>query len=356
MHPQTYLNWQGQNKFSILCAILVVGLILSSCSDKPTGNTQESAEKSALESPELLSIEMVTPDLPPEQFSTSDGHKSKALDLLEGVTPKVELDGNFKVFDGTYFRPVPWALNNYGLKDIEMLYPPTMWGESTAELEGTTHMPDKERVTRAVQDASSKGITNLCINIEHWPLEGSDSEIESSIDRFIKLINWIKEVDPDMQVGFYGVPPIRKFGMSTKDKDSATYQEWVDMNLKLQRLANNVDAFYPSLYTYNDDREKWVTEAIAQTDVLEQLAPGKPVYFFMWPEYHPYLDEFAGKLLETNYWKVQQKTARKFANGYVVWTPSRMEWNNDYSWWVATRRFMVNLGQVYWTDDTAWKQ
>src|SRR5699024_4239217 len=136
---------------------------------------------------------------------------------------------------------------------------------------------------------------HVVVNIEHWPLKGVLSKVEENIDRFLQVADWVKEADSDMSVGYYGILPVRSLGKSTSNRSSARYQEWKQTNQDLKVLAEKVDAFYPSLYTFNDDRELWVKEAKAQIRMARELNPDIPVYVFLWPQYHSYYDEFAGR-------------------------------------------------------------
>ncbi|MCW9712989.1 hypothetical protein LQ318_08730 [Aliifodinibius salicampi] len=283
-----------------------------------------------------------------QQFLTDLGKEPTNTD---GNFPVVS-DEAFKVFDGTRYVPQPWPLDNYGLSPLRIAYPPSLWGQSTSELEGTTTMPDQEKLARIVRDATGNGTRDMVINIEHWPLEGDQETVQANLDRFMTVVDWVKAEDPDMQVGFYGVPPIRSFWNSTKNVDSGSYQEWKQQNEDLQLLADKVDAFYPSLYTFNDDKEYWVKEAKAQIEMARHLNGDNPVYVFLWPQYHPYYEEFGGRFIEQDFWELQLQTARKYADGIVLWMPrkDKEDWDNDAPWWVATRQFMVDLGKVDWAN------
>lgn len=296
-----------------LCLIVIIPCLISSCSDN-----RELAKQTEI------------------------------ADMLLGMSSPVVTDSAFKVFDGTRYLSQPWPLDNYGLSPLRIAYPPSLWGQSTSELEGTITMPDQEKLARIVRDAAGNGTRNMVINIEHWPLEGDQATVEANLDRFMKVVDWVKAEDPDMQVGFYGVPPIRSFWNSTKNVDSGSYQEWKQQNEDLQLLADKVDAFYPSLYTFNDDKEYWVKEAKAQIEMARYLNGDNPVYVFLWPQYHPYYEEFGGRFIEQDFWELQLQTARKYADGIVLWMPrkDKEDWDNDAPWWVATRQFMVDLGKA----------
>jgi hypothetical protein len=51
-------------------------------------------------------------------------------------------------------------------------------------------------------------------------------------------------------------------------------------------LARHVNAFFPPMYTFDDDRQAWAKRAEAEAAEDRVLAPGKPVFFYLWPQYH----------------------------------------------------------------------
>src|SRR5699024_5492339 len=224
-----------------------------------------------------------------------------------------------------------------------MAYPPTLFGKTTSELKGTTVMPDKNALTRLVHDATGNGTDHVVVDIEHWPLDGPRSEVETNIDRLLQVAGWVKEADPDISVGYYGIMPVRSLDKSTSHISSGDYQEWRQTNQDLKVLAEKVDAFFPSLYTFTDDRELWVKEAKAQIRMARELNPDIPVFAFLRPQYHGYYGEFNNRFIEEEFWKLQLQNARKYADRIVLWMPSSAKWNNDARWWVATRRFMVKM-------------
>jgi hypothetical protein len=135
-------------------------------------------------------------------------------------------------------------------------------------------------------------------------------------------------------VGYYGTVPTRNYWAPVK-KDAGALATWRGDNNRLAPLAQAVDTVYPSLYTFYDDVPGWTTYALANIEEARQY--GKPVYPFLWPQYHQSRKPIAG-----DFWRLQLDTVFKNADGLVIWTPARggAKWNPDTPWWHHTVDFL----------------
>lgn len=102
-------------------------------------------------------------------------------------------------------------------------------------------------------------------------------------------------------------------------------------------LARHVEAMYPPMYTFDDDRGGWAARAEAAE--ARALAPGKPVLFYLWPQFHDGTPK-QFQYVDGAIWRFQLDTARRFADGVVLWSPGRFEWNELSGWWAATQTFI----------------
>jgi hypothetical protein len=119
-----------------------------------------------------------------------------------------------------------------------------------------------------------------------------------------------------------------------------------------RELAGHVAAFFPPMYTFDDERAAWEKRAQASAAEAHELDPRKPVYFYLWPQYHDGTpNQF--QYVEKSYWKFQLETARRYADGVVLWSPSRFDWDNSTGWWTATREFMRALRESPQRPDEA---
>jgi hypothetical protein len=141
-------------------------------------------------------------------------------------------------------------------------------------------------------------------------------------------------------IGYYGVPPIRDYWRALDPPNSQPYRAWQSANDQLQPLANAVDALFPSLYTFYDDQDGWTQYAIANLSEARRLARGKPVYAFIWPQFHNSNPVLGLKLIPGEFWALQLQTIAQHADGVVIWGGWQVLWDENAEWWQATRQFL----------------
>src|SRR5262249_10278668 len=131
---------------------------------------------------------------------------------------------------------------------------------------------------------------------------------------------------------------------------NAEYQAWQRDNDRLDEVAAHLDGLYPSLYTYYPDRQGWVTFAVAQLAEAKRKAHGKPVYAFLWPQYHDSNATLKGRYLEPDYWELQLNTVAQHADGAVIWggwgKDGPESWDEEAPWWQVTKRFMKQISST----------
>jgi hypothetical protein len=225
----------------------------------------------------------------------------------------------FPIYDNMYYKGKPDTSMN-GLVASNILYENKIWPNKQEV--GT--LPDR----KAFESLVRKFIANpgpLVIDIESLPLKGSPEAARKNMETLAKLADWAREAAPGKMIGYYGTNTLSKVPPA---------------NLSLAReLATHVDAFFPPMYTFDDDRtvyEKRAKEAVAEA---HDLASGKLVYFYLWPQYHDGTPK-AFQYVDASYWKFQLETARRHSDGIVLWSPSRYEWSDETGWWAATVQFI----------------
>jgi hypothetical protein len=166
------------------------------------------------------------------------------------------------------------------------------------------------------------------LDIEELPLKGSPDTIRQRLHVLKTLADWTHADAPGKTVGYYGYNTLT--GVPPANRSYA------------QELARHVDAFFPSMYTFDDNKGGWA--ARAQTEAAEDrgLAAGKPVYFYLWPQYHDGTPK-QFQYIDAAYWHFQLSTAYRDADGIVLWGPSRLPWDETNGWWAATLEFMRQL-------------
>jgi hypothetical protein len=164
----------------------------------------------------------------------------------------------------------------------------------------------------------------LVLDIERLPLKGPEQVVHQHMEVLATLAVWAHHAAPRKIIGYYGTGTLSKV-------DPA--------NLRFVReLEKHVDAFFPPAYTFDDDRETWAKRAKSSVEEARTLSPGKPVYLYLWPQYHDHTrKEF--EYINSSYWKFQLETARGLSDGIVLWSPGKFKWDNSSGWWSATERF-----------------
>lgn len=248
----------------------------------------------------------------------------------------------FLVFDGTLYGGKP-NLSLHGIHPVSLAYTGqfgTQWYKNSDAL------PEKNIVQQVARDAQEKNAP-VVIDIEHWPLVGDANQVRASVSKYMTVLQWFKEAAPGLPVGYYGAPPIRDYWKSLKSPTSKEWASFAKENDQLRPLAESVDILFPSLYTYYTDRGGWIRYAYAQIAEARRNANGKPVYVFLWPQYHDSNPSLKGVFLPIDFWRLQLQMAKQYADGIVIWggwgTKGRMNWDDNAAWWKVTKEFMQKL-------------
>lgn len=252
---------------------------------------------------------------------------------------------SFTVFDGTLYAGKP-DLSVHGIRPVSIAYTGQFGGQW---YKNSDILPDKRLVQKLAQEAQAKNYP-VVIDIEHWPLTGDPSLVRASVSKYMTVLQWFKEAAPGLAVGYYGAPPIRDYWKSLKSPMSKEWASFARENDQLRPLAGAADILFPSLYTVYTDRGGWVRYAYAQIAEARRLANGKPVYVFLWPQYHDSNPSLAWANLPTDFWRLQLQMAKQYADGIVIWggwgPKGQVKWDDNAAWWKVTKEFMKKLPPV----------
>lgn len=247
----------------------------------------------------------------------------------------------FRIFDATAYRNKP-DLASYGIESIEILYVSQLypeWPSVTLDRLPDISVMRKETRRLAVRNRP------VVVDIEHWPLRGEPKTVASTIYKYNSVLTSLRKMAPSLKFGLYGVLPTTEYHRALENVDSTRYQSWHDENERLRPISENVDFTFPSAYTFNLYQQDWEKYAIAQ--VNEARIYNKPVYLFLWPQFHDSNPLLSQRYLSYEYWMLQLKTAAKHADGVVIWgghsDTGRAAWNESADWWLATKDF---IGQI----------
>jgi len=262
--------------------------------------------------------------------------------LGAGDTPIVRRNPKpFQVFDATLFTGKP-DLAPFRIRPLVILYEHRFWpGPASRE-----PVPS-ESLVRSLADDHKNSRQMVVIDIERWPLKGNAAAVQTTVQNFIAVLSWFRRTAPEVQVGVYGTIPMPDYWRAIRDPSGDEYRGWQQENDRLNAIVSRVDALYPSLYTFYPDRQGWVTYAIAQLREAKRLAGSKPVYAFLWPQYHESNALLGHRPIDPDYWMLQLETVYEYADGAVIWggwgEKGPEPWDDVAPWWQATKRFLSTI-------------
>lgn len=245
-----------------------------------------------------------------------------ALGALSGRTRGGQ---SFRIFDALLYSGTR-DLGRYGILPLPTLY--NLWrpGLSRSAIDYTS--------LRKALEELPKPTPLFFIDIESWPLLRVDREIrDSSVRKFIEVTKIAREHRPDARLGFYNVPPVGTYWPIIKH-DGGEFSDWMLANRALDPLAARVDALFPSLYTFYNERAGWL--AVAKGILAEARRYGKPVYPFLWSQFHDSNDRLAGQAVPNDFWAEQLRFCRENADGVVLWGGYQRQWDENAGWWQTT--------------------
>lgn len=244
------------------------------------------------------------------------------LALSPAAIPSVN-DGDkgehaFKIYDNMFYQGKPNTAGQ-GMVVSNILYEGLIWPHD----KNYGKLP-KQSDFEALVRSHSANPGPLVLDIERLPLKGSEQVAHEHMEVLATLAVWAHHAAPGKIIGYYGTNTLSKI-------DPA--------NLRFAReLAKHVDAFFPPAYTFDDDRATWEERARSSVEEAHALGAGKPVYLYMWPQYHDHTPK-QFEYVDTAYWKFQLETARGISDGIVLWGPSKFKWDNSSGWWPVTEKF-----------------
>ena len=224
----------------------------------------------------------------------------------------------FPIYDNMFYKEKP-DTTKAGLIPSNVIYENKIW--PTHQQVGT--LPDHQAFLALVR-ATNVNPGPVVIDIESVSLRMSPQLASYNAQTLAKLADWAHEAAPGKIIGYYG---------------TNTSSDIPQTNLDAAReLAKHVDAFFPPMYTFDDDRGRWEKRAQTSLAQARELDPKKPVYFYLWPQYHVGSAR-ALRYVPGDYWKFQLETARHYADGVVIWGSSTYVWNPQSGWWDVTEQF-----------------
>ena len=236
----------------------------------------------------------------------------------------------FPVFDALLYQSKP-DLTKQGLARLKVVYDGELWNK------GESHeRPNAHKINLVVSKLNPSVLT--CLDIEEWPTFGTPEEVDSGIARYNAVVALVREEQPSLKFGYYGIVPHNDYWRATKPREDKGHREWVRENSRLKEIARGVDVIFPSLYPFYPDPKGW--EKYAIENLKEARTYGKPVYAFIWPEYHDSNRIYKGQQIPPDFWRLQLETCYKYADGIVIWGGWQKRWDENAAWWIETKKFL----------------
>lgn len=220
-----------------------------------------------------------------------------------------------------------------------------------------TKVPNEAATRQMARNAAAVSDV-IILDIEDWPTDirtSSQADVNATIDKFSQMIDWIRNEEPGLKIGIYGVMPIRDYWTPVHYQDLVNiadgawaqthpveYQQglaaarqkmdaWDAANAVLKPLAGKVDVIFASLYTFYDDPQNW--QAYAAANLAEAARFGKPVMAFLWNEYHISNQQLAGQDLPAADFRAELEYVYQHTDGVALWNSEpTIAWNPTSGW------------------------
>jgi hypothetical protein len=243
----------------------------------------------------------------------------------------------FRIFDATAYSGKP-DLAALGIQHLTLVVPARWWKGAGADDNSL------REATKAGTAPILKNSDPVVIDLE-LPLTSNNPASEGNIAKYVKTIDWMRDAGYSKPLSFYGSLPVRDYWSAVKG--GPPFQQWQRENDRLAPIVAKVEALYPSLYTFYPNQQGWVAYAAGNISEAKRIGRGRPVYPFLWPQYHDSAGALAHHEIPADYWLLQLRTMREHADGLVIWggwdfdKKAPLQWDDNAPWWQATRKFMA---------------
>ena len=248
-----------------------------------------------------------------------------------GAPPQTTPAGmDYRLFDGISMRDKP-NTTNYGAEPIAGTGF-DMWHGVYAYPERYT--PNESAVRAYAQRMANTGQT-VFLDIEHWPVdirEASEGAVAASVEKLVRIVNWMHDERPDLQVGYYDLVPLYSVNPGEP--------KWEAANGRVASLAQAVDVISPSLYTNYAEPTGWSNWA--RNTITEAAKYNKPVRPFLWMRYSV---GGAWQTVTGDYWRTMLDATRDFGDDAIIWDYGST-WDEQAQWWAVTRDFLAALDRT----------
>ena len=245
--------------------------------------------------------------------------------------------------------PDPPDFAEYGFVPVHVAYTKDFWPRTKKEDLDKEALPGVRQVKQIARDARRVQARYLVLDIEHWEV-GKKTTVANrarSRDRYIATARLFKRELPEIPIGYYSILPIRDYWRVQGSRTSEKYRQWLSENDQIKAMGDEVDALFPSLYTFYPKVDGWVRYATENLLLARELAGDKKVICFLWPRYHVSNRLLKKTFIDGDYWRTQLDTCHALADGIIIWdSPTREPWDDSFPWWQQTVAFLRDIGHL----------
>ncbi|MCK9606705.1 MAG: hypothetical protein M0R33_09700 [Methylomonas sp.] len=246
----------------------------------------------------------------------------------------------FEMFIHTGYKNTP-DFSKYGFSKSTIIYEQQIYGPK--ETRDDISKQNLNKISAIVLTDNS-GV--VILDIEHWFKNWgrkSNSQKKEVINRYSNTLDELRMAHPGHKFGYFGVVP----AWAHRDIISSQklLSKWFDENEFRKSLVESVDVLYPSLYTHDENPEEWKAKAILVLAKAKEIANGRKVIPFIWPNYSEMSVEhkYGNRELPVSYWRMQMEFLKDSADGFVIWNGalgSKGNWVESMPWWIETKDFV----------------
>jgi hypothetical protein len=242
----------------------------------------------------------------------------------------------FFIFNSMQYQNMP-DLSGRGFHPIQLI------NETSIFTSTTVKTPDTAKIRTLALQSSTQPSIPVVLDIEAWSY--SNLLLDSTIGMFLAVIKTFKQYDSG-PMGFYGVVPNDAYSWGNIEPlGSAHYIAWQELNGELSPVADQIELFFPSFYTDDNDTVSWNSFVTSTLSELKKYHGSKPVYAFLWPQYHDGTPN-QYQYLDSLVWRYELETLYPLVDGVVIWSSSKTlpgvssVWNESWPWWQVTQEFI----------------
>ncbi len=273
----------------------------------------------------------------------------------------------FRLFNAMLYKDMP----PFGEKQV-VVYEQSFFGAGKLA-DGIR--PSDEGIAQAVNNAriqqrhSNRPISPfIALDLERWPTWPFASQAEhlESVSHYADTARRFQQSARE-PICLYSILPTGGINASTRaTKDAALERQFRQANqATARRLDGIVNALCPQLYSYyryplslgqSVALNQWKLFATQMVTLARELAPGLPVYPFVWPQYHHGGNVKDFSFVNDDVWRAQLEHLKTLADGIILWGgydfgPNQpLAWDEQASWWQVLQETLPQ--QTRRTDKT----